>query len=193
MLSARYGSVPSEMRRSCAGFSPPRGAASNPRGSFLSSNRNPTCRHSSSRRTNSRLENITRRQESTGSSRACGRSATGRRGHTSIRAASRRTRRRTTISACSGNSRLADPRMVQGLPAEAERRLAIRRVMVEGRDENSVDDGPEGAEDEPIKDRGDGPRQAAGLSDDSPHERDKADREQEKEHESRPQDSALMG
>src|SRR5947209_19735731 len=65
--------------------------------------------------------------------------------------------------------------------------------MVEGRDENPMDDGPEGAQDEPIQDRRNRPRQAAGLSDDPPHERDEADREQEEEHEPGPQDSTLMG
>src|SRR3989441_3085538 len=65
--------------------------------------------------------------------------------------------------------------------------------MVEGRDENPMDDGPEGAQDEPIQDGRNRPRQAAGLSDDPPHERDKADREQEEEHETGPQDSTLMG
>src|SRR3989442_1428510 len=83
--------------------------------------------------------------------------------------------------------------MIQGLPVEAERCLAIGRVMVEGRDENPMDDGPEGAQDEPIQDGRNRPRQAAGLSDDPPHERDKADREQEEEHETGPQDSTLMG
>src|SRR3989442_4697839 len=83
--------------------------------------------------------------------------------------------------------------MIQGLPVEAERCLAIGRVMVEGRDENPMDDGPEGAQDEAIQDGRNRPRQAAGLSDDPPHERDKADREQEEEHETGPQDSTLMG
>src|SRR2546428_2458333 len=52
---------------------------------------------------------------------------------------------------------------------------------------------PGGAKDEPVQDRRNRPRQAAGLSDDSPYERDQADREQQEEHEARPQDSALMG
>src|SRR2546428_12115280 len=65
--------------------------------------------------------------------------------------------------------------------------------MLEGRDENPMDDEPEGAQDEPIQDGRNRPRQAAGLSDDPPHERDKADRDQEEEHETGPQDSTLMG
>src|SRR5439155_25991487 len=65
--------------------------------------------------------------------------------------------------------------------------------MVEGRNQNPMDDGPEGAEDEPVQDRRNRPRQAAGLSDDSPYERDQADREQQEEHEARPQDPALTG
>src|SRR3989442_5840762 len=65
--------------------------------------------------------------------------------------------------------------------------------MVEGRDENPMDDGQEGAKDEPIKDGRTRPGQAAGLSDDPTSERDKADREQEEEHETGPQDSTLMG
>src|SRR5437867_8839324 len=56
-----------------------------------------------------------------------------------------------------------------------------------------MDDGPEGAEDEPIEDRGDGPCQAPRLPDDPPDERDEADREQEEEHEAGPEHAALMG
>src|SRR5207245_9241006 len=85
------------------------------------------------------------------------------------------------------------PRMIHGLPDEHERRLAVGRVVVQGRDEDSVDDGPEGAEDEPIQDRRDGPREAPRLSDDAPHERDEADREEQEEHEARPEDDALTG
>src|SRR5256884_9559917 len=69
----------------------------------------------------------------------------------------------------------------------------MSRKGVEGRTQTPRDDGPEGAEDEPVQDRRNRPRQAAGLSDDSPYERDQADREQQEEHEARPQDSALTG
>src|SRR2546427_11597882 len=83
--------------------------------------------------------------------------------------------------------------MIQSLPVEAERCLAIGRVVVERGDENPVDDGPEGAQHEPVQDSGHRPGEAAGLSDDSPYERDESDREEQEEHEPGPQDAAPMG
>src|SRR3989442_2383284 len=65
--------------------------------------------------------------------------------------------------------------------------------MVEGRDENPGNDDRGAVRTEPIKDGRTRPGQAAGLSDDPTSERDKADREQEEEHETGPQDSTLMG
>src|SRR5207244_10560620 len=57
----------------------------------------------------------------------------------------------------------------------------------------SVDDGPKPAEDDPIKDRRAGARAAPGLPENSPQERHEADREEQEEHEARPEDAALMG
>src|SRR5207249_4011281 len=83
--------------------------------------------------------------------------------------------------------------MIQSLPVEAERCLAIGRVVVERGDENPVDDGPERAQNEPVQDGGHRPGEAAGLPDDSPYERDESDREEQEEHETGPEDAALMG
>src|SRR2546426_9906040 len=84
-------------------------------------------------------------------------SATGRPEPIFTHAESRRTRPRRTSGACSGTARLADPRMVQCLPAEPERGFALECVVVQRRDEDPVHDGPQGAEDEPIQDRADRP------------------------------------
>src|SRR3989441_10680952 len=113
-----------------------------------------------------------RRLDSTGSSTACGRSAIARPGPTSIRAASRRTPRRASAPACSGTFRLPDPWVIQGLPAEAERRFAVGRIVVERRDEDSVADGPEGAEEDQVQRGGAGRAEAPRPSDDAPPEGD---------------------
>src|SRR3989441_4757303 len=100
-------------------------------------------------------------------------------GPISIREASRRTPRRASAPACSGTFRLPDPWVIQGLPAEAERRFAVGRIVVERRDEDSVDDGPEGAEDEPVQSGGDAPSERPPLSDEAPHDLEQADREEQ--------------
>src|SRR5947208_16632944 len=101
---------------------------------------------------------------------------------TSILAACARMRRTTPSCPPSASGCLADPRMVQGLPVKPERRFAVRRVVVQGDDEDPVHDGPEGAQDEPVQDRSDGPAERRCASDDSPEERRQPEREQEEEH-----------
>src|SRR5947199_10867106 len=111
-----------------------------------------------------------------------GRPAIERNERISILAACARMRRSTPSCPSSASECLADPRMVQGLPVEPERRFAVRRVVVQGDDEDPVHDGPEGAQDEPVQDRSDGPTECRGTSDDSPEERSQPEREQEEEH-----------
>src|SRR5438132_9286118 len=111
---------------------------------------------------------------------------------TFILAACARMRRSTPSCPSSASECLADPRMVQGLPVEPERRFAVRRVVVQGDDEDPVHDGPEGAQDEPVQDRSDGPAERRGASDDSPDERRQPEREQEEEHNPRAQHTFLM-
>src|SRR5437879_2283049 len=101
---------------------------------------------------------------------------------TSILAECARMRRSTSSCPCSASECLADPRMVQGLPIGPERRFAVRRVVVQGDDEDPVHDGPEGAQHEPVQDRSDGPAERPGASDNSPDERSQPEREQEEEY-----------
>src|SRR6266508_3154429 len=74
---------------------------------------------------------------------------TGPPGRTSIRAAYGPTRPTTRSCGSSSTGCLPDPGMVQRLPAEPERRLVLRGVVVQGDDQDAVDDVPQGAQREP--------------------------------------------
>src|SRR5256712_201930 len=127
-----------------------------------------------------------------GSLPAYEKSATGRPAPIFTHAGSRRTRPRRTSGACSGNARLADPRMVQCLPAEPERGFALECIVVQRRDEDPVHDGPEGAEDEPIQDRADRPSEVPRVAEDPVHERDEAYGTEEEEDDSGAEDALLV-
>src|SRR6267143_434440 len=99
----------------------------------------------------------------------------------------------TTRSESSAISRLPQPWMVQSLPIESEGGLAFRRVVVQGHDKDSVDNGPERRQDEPVDDRIDGPGDAACVARDSPCERDEPEREEEQEHDAGAEHTLLMG
>src|SRR3989454_7025032 len=118
--------------------------------------------------------------------------ATGPSARTSILAAFAQMLRSGPSCPCSASGCLADPRMVQGLPVEPECGFAVRRVMVEGHDEDPVHDGPQGAEDEPIQDGADGPAERRSASRDPPDEGRQAEREQEEEHEPGAEDPLLV-
>src|SRR5947208_4525617 len=94
-----------------------------------------------------------------------GRPAIERNERISILAACARMRRSTPSCPSSASECLADPRMVQGLPVEPERRFAVRRVVVQGDDEDPVHDGPEGAQDETVQYRTDDPAERRDASD----------------------------
>src|SRR5256712_2842109 len=118
--------------------------------------------------------------------------ATGRPDPISTHAESSRPRPRRTSGACSGTARLADPRMVQCLPAEPERGFALECIVVQRRDEDPVHDGPQGAEDEPIQDRADRPSEVPRVTEDPVHERDKAHGTEEEEDDSGAEDALLV-
>src|SRR3989454_11612836 len=119
-------------------------------------------------------------------------SATGRPEPIFTHAESRRTRPRRTSGACSGTARLADPRMVQCLPAEPERGFALECVVVQRRDKDPVPDGPQGAEAEPIQDRADRPSEVPRVAEDPVHERDEAYGTEEEEDDSGAEDALLV-
>src|SRR3990172_595631 len=97
-----------------------------------------------------------------------------------------------TWSVCSASGCLANPWVIQGLPVESEGGLALRGVVVQGHDEDPMDDGPKGTQDEPVEDRADGPDEIVGAVCDSPGERQEAEREEDEEHEAGPQDALLV-
>src|SRR2546422_6685468 len=119
-------------------------------------------------------------------------SATGRPEPIFTHAGSRRTRPRRTSGACSGTARLADPRMVQRLPADPEGGFALQGLVVQRRDEDPVHDGPQGAEDEPIQDRADRPSEVPRVAEDPVHERDEAYGTEEEEDDSGAEDALLV-
>src|SRR2546425_8876709 len=139
----------------------------------------------------SRPESAVLRQNSRCSSKPFATPATGPSERTSILAAFAQMLRSGPSCPCSASGCLADPRMVQGLPVEPECGFAVRRVMVQGHDEDPVHDGPEGAEDEPIQDGADGPADRRGASRESPEEGRQPEREQEEEHEPGAEDALL--
>src|SRR2546427_3398622 len=140
----------------------------------------------------SRPESAVLRQNSRCSSKRFATPATGPSERTSILAAFAQMVRSGSSCPCSASGCLADPGMVQGLPVEPECGFAVRRVVVEGHDEDPVDDGPEGAEDEPIQDGADGPAEHRGASRDPPDEGRQAEREQEEENEPDAEDPHLV-
>src|SRR2546428_10462462 len=131
------------------------------------------------------------RQSSSGSWPACEKSATGRPEPMFTHAGSRPTRPRRTSGECSGTARLADPRMVQRLPAEPEGGFALQGVVVQRRDEDPVHDGPEGAEDEPIQDGADGPSEIPRVSEDPVYERAEPHGTEEEEADAGTEDTLL--
>src|SRR5256886_14001139 len=127
----------------------------------------------------SRPESTVLRRNSGCSSKRFATPATGPSERTSILAAFAQMLRSGSSCPCSASGCLADPGMVQGLPVEPEGGFAVRRVMVEGRDENPVDDGPEGAEDEPIEDGADRPAGRRGAAREPPEAGRQAEGEEE--------------
>src|SRR5256886_8905978 len=140
----------------------------------------------------SRPESTVLRRNSGCSSKRFATPATGPSERTSTLAEFARMHRSGSSCPCSASGCLADPGMVQGLPVEPEYGFAVRRVVVEGHDEDPVDDGPEGAEDEPIQDGADGPAERRGASRDPPDEGRHSEREQEQEHEAGTEDPLLV-
>src|SRR2546427_4609717 len=140
----------------------------------------------------SRPESAVLRQNSGCSSKRFATLAIGPSERTSTLAAFARMLRSGSSCPSSASGCLADPRMVQGLPVEPECGFAVRRVMIEGHDEDPVHDRPEGAEDEPIQDGADGPAERRSASRDPPDEGRQSEREQEEEHEPGAEDPLLV-